>query len=180
MRGTLNSIVIRRPSNKDIIEIQALFRLVVTDTFQQEGIGELIDDIEEEIQTKITYLNQDIGTGGTARYFLIAEVDEKIIGTIEFGPASDLIKKWTNDAFQNLYEVGTVFVHPKYQSKGIGNQLLNEIYVALRNLGVKEFCLDSGYKRSQTIWRKKFGEPDFVITDLWGDGAHHMIWRVSL
>ncbi|WP_176482055.1 GNAT family N-acetyltransferase [Paucisalibacillus globulus] len=176
----MKSTVIRRPRKKDIIKIQELFRLVVTDTFQKEGIAELLDDIEEEIQTKITYLNQDIGTGGTDRYFLIAEVDEKIIGTIEFGPASDLIKKWTNDAFRSLYEVGTVFVHPSYQSKGIGNQLLNEIYVALQNRGAQEFCLDSGYKRSQTIWRKKFGEPDYVITDLWGDGAHHMIWRVTL
>lgn len=41
----------------------------------------------------------------------------------------------------------------------------------------KEFCLDSGYTNAQKVWKKKFGEPDYLLKDYWGEGFDHMIWR---
>ncbi|KAF0821044.1 MULTISPECIES: GNAT family N-acetyltransferase [unclassified Cytobacillus] len=171
---------IRRPKPADIDELNQFFRTVITDTFHKEGIGELHEDIEKEIEAKNSYLQHDLLSGGNDRFFLIALAEEKIIGTIEYGPASELIDKCTEGALSGLYEVGTVFVHPDYQNSGIANQLLNEMYLTLKNKGVEEFCLDSGYKHSQKIWEKKFEEPDYLFKDYWGDGAHHMIWRVRV
>jgi GNAT superfamily N-acetyltransferase len=173
-------VQIRRPKAADIEELDQFFGTVITDTFHKEDIGDLHEDVEKEIEAKNSYLQHDLLSGGKDRFFLIALAGEKIIGTIEYGPASELINKCTEGALCSLYEVGTVFVHPDYQNSGIGNQLLTEMYLTLKNKGVEEFCLDSGYKQSQKIWEKKFGEPDYLFKDYWGDGAHHMIWRVRV
>jgi GNAT superfamily N-acetyltransferase len=173
-------VLIRRPTAADMEALNNFFSAVITDTFYKEGIGDLQGDMEEEIEAKNSYLHRDLLSGGKDRYFLIALAGDKIIGTIEYGPASELINKTTEGALSSLYEVGTVFVHPDYQKSGIGNQLLNEMYLTLKNKGVEEFCLDSGYKQSQKIWKKKFGEPEYLLKDYWGKGAHHMIWRVRV
>jgi len=54
------------------------------------------------------------------------------------------------------------------------------LYLALEKKGIDRFCLDSGYSRSQAIWRRKFGEPDYVLTDYWGEGNDHLIWSRKL
>jgi GNAT superfamily N-acetyltransferase len=171
------NIKVRRPVYEDIAELTEFFKMVITDTFNKEGIGGLIDDREKEIEAKKEYLLQDFSSRGEDRYFLLAEADGKVIGTIEFGPPSELILEGTNEEYSNLLEVGTVFVHPDLQGMGIGSLLLKSLYPVFKEREIKEFCLDSGYKRAQEIWKRKFGMPAVVMEDYWGGGAHHMIWR---
>ena len=173
------NIDIRRPGFEDLIELNQFFRTVITDTFLKNGIGDLVEDIEE-IETKRKYLESDIESNGKNRFFLIALYRGKIIGSIEFGPSSDLIRRLTGNALKDLNEVGTVFVHPEFQGKGIGNLLLNKVYATLYERGIEEFCLDSGYKSAQLIWQKKYGEPAYLIENYWGEGSHHMIWRLKV
>ncbi|PLR95106.1 GNAT family N-acetyltransferase [Bacillus sp. T33-2] len=173
-------VEVRRPSIEDVEELHTFFRNVITDIFAKEGIGDKLDDIEEEIKEKHIYLERDFQSKGEDRYFLIALDSDKIIGSIEYGPASNLISHCTNNALAALVEVGTVFVHPDYQRQGVGNLLLNTIYRSLHKRGIGEFCLDSGYRSAQKIWKKKFGEPDYLLQDYWGLGYDHMIWRIRL
>ncbi|MDN3018271.1 GNAT family N-acetyltransferase [Paenibacillus sp. BSR1-1] len=174
------NVEIRRPKIEEINEINQFFRKVITDTFTKEGIGEKLDDIENEIEIKKKYLASDFESHGAERYFLIAIDSDRIIGTIECGLASDLIGNCTNNAYKGLLEVGTVFVHPDYQRMGIGNRLLKAMYFALQDAGKKEFCLDSGYKSAQTIWKKKFGYPDYLLKDYWDEDYDHMIWKIRV
>lgn len=174
------NIEIRRPTREDIRELNQFFRIVITDTFSKEGISEKLEDLEDEIEVKKKYLNSDFDSNGEKRYFLIAVYGDRIIGSIEYGPASELINNCTNHALKELMEVGTVFVHPDFQRKGVGNRLLNAMYCTLHNMGIEEFCLDSGYATSQKIWRKKFGEPHYLLKDYWGEGYDHMIWRIKV
>lgn len=176
----MKNIKIRRPRIDEIEELNKFFRVVITDTFHKEGIGDKIESIHEEIETKRKYLENDIVSNGENRYFLIALDHEKIIGSIEYGPASKLINICTNNASKDLIEIGTVFVHPDYQKKGIGNLLLNTMYTTLKKKGIEEFCLDSGYINAQKIWKKKFGEPDYLLKDYWEKGFDHMIWRIKI
>ncbi|MFJ7831819.1 GNAT family N-acetyltransferase [Peribacillus sp. NPDC097284] len=157
------NLEIRRPRTEDIKELNQFFRTVITDIFIKEGIGDKLEDIENEIEAKKTYLESDLESNSEKRFFLIALDGDKIIGTIEYGAASDLISKCTDNALKNLNEVGTVFVDPDYQRKGIGNLLLNKIYLTLHNKGIEEFCLDSGYISAQKIWKKKYGDPDYFL-----------------
>lgn len=170
---------IRRPITEDREQLIEFFKTVIIDTFSKEGIGQL-NDINEEIEVKKRYLTSDFESNGEKRYFLIAFFGDKIIGSIEFGPANEIIRNVSVHPFEALVEVGTVFVHPDYQRNGVGNLLLKAMYETLRNNGIEEFCLDSGYKSAQLIWKKKFGEPDILLKDYWGKNFDHMIWKVKI
>lgn len=117
----MRKVEIRRPRTGDIENLHQFFRIVITDTFEREGLAGLIDDIEAEIDSKKNYLQMDLDTKGEKRYFLIALAENKIIGTIEYGPASKLIQDCTNGMLGNLVEVGTVFVNTSYL-KSSGNR----------------------------------------------------------
>ncbi|CEG26137.1 GNAT family N-acetyltransferase [Bacillus sp. B-jedd] len=171
---------IRRPLVKDVEELNRFFRTVITDTFEKEGIGDKVDDLEEEIGMKMSYLQSDLENGGLNRYFLVAIAGGKIIGSIEFGPASALIAECTKGALSGLMEVGTVFVHPAWQRQGVGSLLLQKIGDVLVRNGLEDICLDSGYIRAQAIWKKKFGPPEYVLKDYWGEGFDHFIWKIKV
>ncbi|MBS8263834.1 N-acetyltransferase [Mesobacillus boroniphilus] len=171
---------VRRPKTEDSEQLKNFFRTVITDTFINEGIGDQINDMNEEIDVKKRYLESDFESNGEMRYFLIALYGEKIIGSIEYGQANEIIRNCTNNAYEGLVEIGTVFVHPDHQRKGVGNLLLKAMYATLRKKGIEEFCLDSGYKSAQSIWKKKFGEPDILLKDYWGKNFDHMIWKVKI
>ena len=174
------NIKIRRPKIEDIQELNQFFRIVIIDTFNKEGIGDKLEGINNQIEIKEKYLINDFESNGEKRYFLIALNKEKIIGSIEYGPASGLINNCTNNDLKGLTEIGTVFVHPDYQKMGIGNLLLKKMYITLQGKGIEEFCLDSGYISAQKIWKKKFGEPDYLLNDYWGKGYDHMIWKIKV
>lgn len=116
-------------------------------------------------------------SGGIERYFLIAIHGQRIVGTIEYGPPSKLINNNTDNALKDFFEVGTVFVHPAYQKKGIGNLMLKEMFLLLHSKGIAEVCLDSGYRQSQSIWKRKFGTPLYCLVHYWVEGNPHMIWK---
>ncbi|WP_316571689.1 GNAT family N-acetyltransferase [Neobacillus sp. YIM B06451] len=173
-------IKIRRPTGGDATELHRFFRTVISDTYRKEGIGDQVDDLEDEIKTKEAYLAKDLESNGRDRYFLVADTGERIVGSIEIGPASSLIRECTDGELSGLLEVGTVFVHPEFQQKGIGNLLLASIFGVLKDRGINECCLDSGYRSAQQIWKKKFGVPDYVLKDYWGIGFDHMIWKIEV
>ena len=174
------NIEISRPKYEDIQVINEFFELVIRDTFERNDIEDLVDTIAEEIEDKRRCLNQDIESDGKNRYFLIAKEDDKIVGSIEYGPSNELISSCTNGEVKELIEIGTVFVHPEYQKKGIGSRMLNLIFMELEKNGIKEFCLDSGYKSAQKTWINKFGIPEYHLKDYWGEDADHMVWRISV
>jgi len=171
-------VEIRRPRISDNEELNQFFSIVIKDTYAKEGLSDRIGDIEDEIENKKHYLKCDFDSNGEDRYFLLAlDINcNKIIGTIEYGPVSVLINDCSNGALKELVEVGTVFVLPDYQRRGVGTLLLNAMFLTFVNRGIEQFCLDSGYTRAQKIWKKKFGDPDYLLKDYWGEGADHMIW----
>ena len=173
-------IRIRRPTEDDKDRLVKFFKIVVVDTFIKEGIEEMVEDLEEEIESKKQYLENDLKSNGELRCYLIAEYEGCIVGTIEYGPASDLINSCTHGKYKNLYEIGTVFVRPDYQGQGIGNLLLNAMIQELQCKGIKEFCMDSGYSNAQKIWRKRFGEPEYFLENYWAEGQHHLIWKIKI
>lgn len=177
----MSTIQIRRPKLDDRNELLELFRIVITDTFMKDDIQNILTDItasiEAEIKAKKEYIDRDFESNGQERYFLLALNDEKIVGTIEYGPTSEQICKWTNNDLKGILKVGTIFVHPESQRKGIGNLLIQNIYITLQKQGIEEFCMDSGFKRAQEVWLRKYGEPAYLLEDCWGKGYSHMIWH---
>lgn len=168
---------ISRAKQEDKELINEFFKLVLIDTFQKNEIAELVDTLDDEIKDKRHCLDQDFESAGRDRCFLIAKDNDRIVGSVEYGLSNDLILSCTNGEYKGLREIGTVFVHPDYQRKGIGARLLNSILMEMKKNGIEEFCLDSGYKIAQRIWLKKLGTPQFHLKDFWGKNSDHMIWR---
>ena len=176
----MKSIEIGRPKAQDIELINEFFEIVIRDTFEKNEITDLVDIIVEEIEDKRRCLNQDIESDGKNRYFLIAKEKDKIVGSIEYGASNELIISCTNGKLKGLMEIGTVFVHPDYQNKGIGSRMLNLIFIELEKNGIRQFCLDSGYKSAQKTWISKFGNPEYHLKNYWGEDSDHMIWTISV
>ncbi|WP_425590039.1 N-acetyltransferase family protein [Fictibacillus sp. S7] len=179
---SVNGMIIRRPEKADQEELNQLFITVIKHTFKKEGISHLTEEMEEEMIQKKDFLQRDFTRNGEEYYFLIAvDVREKkMIGTISYGPANALIINCTNRALKDWLEIGTVYVHPDYQKQGVGTALLNHLFADMKGKGINQFCLDSGYKQAQMVWRKKLGEPKYVMKDYWGEGSHHMIWAENI
>jgi GNAT superfamily N-acetyltransferase len=171
------NIEISRAKIEDREILNEFFRLVLIDTFHKNEISDLVDTLQNEIEDKRRCLDQDLESAGKERCFLIAKDKNLIVGTAEYGPSNDLILSCTNGELKDIKEIGTVFVHPEYQRKGIGSKILISLLMDMRNEGIEEFCLDSGYKIAQRIWIKKFGEPQYLLKNFWGKNADHMIWR---
>lgn len=71
----MNDIEIRRPRIDDVEELNQFFRIVVEDTFAKEGIADLLDDKESEIESKRQYLKADLDSKGNSRHFLSLQIN---------------------------------------------------------------------------------------------------------
>ena len=176
----MTDLEITRPQIEDTEAINEFFKIVLLDTFEKNNISDLTDLIAEEIECKRHYLEQDLQSGGKDRFFLIVKAEGKVIGSIEYGSPNEVIMDCTKGEYKDIKEIGTVFVHPEYQNKGIGSMMLRLMFDELKSKGMNEFCLDSGYKTAQKTWNKKLGTPAYILKDFWGEGADHMIWRVNI
>lgn len=87
----MSNIEIRRPVSDDVEELKQFFSLVLIDTYAKEGLVDRVQEMEKEIRDKENLLQEDLVSDGEKRYFLIALVNGKIIGTIEYGATSQLV-----------------------------------------------------------------------------------------
>ena len=175
----MDHIKIRRPRIEEIDSIEKFFAIVLKDTFEKNGIGDL-KALEEEIQNKKRCIRQDFESDGKDRHFLLAEYNNSLIGSAEYGISNELLNQCTRHKFRDVLEIGTVFVHPGYQRRGISSLLLSGTFQNLYDREVKEICFDSGYRIAQKIWCKRFGDPEYCFRDYWGKGSHYMIWKVKV
>lgn len=109
--------------------------------------------------------------------------DIKSVYTVfELSIADDFHKEGIEDCEDNsVGELGSLYILPDYQDKGVGTALINSMIKYIHGLGIKEFCLDSGYSGAQKRWTRKFGKPYKIAKDYWGEEADNMVWlcRVS-
>ncbi|KOY80973.1 GNAT family N-acetyltransferase [Lysinibacillus macroides] len=178
----MKNILVRRPKSTDVQALHQFFFLVIQDTFAKEGLTELVEDQHTEWAMKKHYLAMDLASQGQQRFFLVA-VEPKtgeIIGTIEYGEANALIQQTIQEDLTNCPEIGTVYVHPSYQQRGIGTVLFRHMLTTLETQQIPSFCLDSGYRQAQIVWQKKLGKPDVCLEHYWEPNTHHMIWKRSI
>jgi len=172
----MGSIVVRRPISNDRDELHRLFDVTIRRAFEREEAGDALDEIGEQICHKQALIDEDYDTSGADRYFLVATLGSKIVGTVCHGPCSDIIKACADRDVNGLHEIGSMYILPEYQGKGIGKILLNAMYLVLLSKNIEEFCLDSGYDTAKRIWRKLLGAPSLVMKDYWAQGVDHHIW----
>lgn len=172
----ISDINIIKPSEEDLKFANEVFEKSIRDSFFKEGLQSLNDFMLEEIEFKKNLLKLSITDKNSETCFLIAQSGNLLVGTISYGPCGKEIKDCTRGGLDYLGELGSLYILPEYQERGIGSLLIKALAQHLKDLDIEEFCLDSGYKRAQKKWQNKFGNPYKIIKDYWGDGSDHMIW----
>lgn len=164
---------IKKPIRVNLPKLEEFFRMVISETAKKEEIS-ISNFVDEEVEEKIKYC-KNYFEGKDSISMLIALDGEKIIGTICSSYCNSDIKNVIKGLKKNSMKIGTVYVHPLYQKKGIGKILLNEMYKVLRSKNIEEFYLDSGYKSAQIYWTKYLGEPFFKAKNYWGPKIDNFI-----
>lgn len=97
----MHLIEIRRPLETDRKELQHFFDIMLKSTFDKNGIANLVEDRQTELQEKQDQLNEDFASGGKKRYFLLAtdKATGDLLGCIAYGPVSALIVRETKGEF---------------------------------------------------------------------------------
>ena len=172
----MEEIIIVRPEEEDLISGYQVFEKSITDAFIREGLQDLNELMLEEIELKKNLLKHSVTDSDADTRFFIARKMNLVIGTISYGPCGKEIRDCTGNSLDHLGELGSLYVLPEYQGKGVGRLLILALARSLKQSGIKEFCLDSGYKSAQKKWINKFGKPYRTVIDYWGQGSDHMIW----
>lgn len=153
-----------------------VFEESITDAFEKEGLGSFKESIASEIAHKKNLLDASLGSSGSDPFFLIAKAEGTVIGTISYGKSGPFITGYTEAEIHTIGELGSLYILPEYQDCGVGSALIHAMAEHLYKCGFEHFCLDSGYKRAQKRWLRKFGDPFKVVKDFWGPGSNHYIW----
>lgn len=176
----MKDLLIVKPTKKDIESAYHVFEVTIADAFEKEGLGYLKEDILREIECKKNLITYSLENPDSNIYFLVAKIYDNVIGTISFGPCGNDIKKCTNNQLDTIGELGSLYVLPHFQGKGVGSVLIHSMVKYLHVLGIEQFCLDSGYKHAQKKWLRKFGEPYKIVKDYWGKDFDHMVWLCNV
>ncbi len=171
-------ISVNRPGVSDIPEIHDLFDISVKDIFAREGIDKShTDDIIDEITGLRQTLQRDFDSEGHDEHFLVAEISDRIVGTVACGSPNRLITSHLKTDLTMALAIKCMYVHPKYQGQRVGKSLFTSILKIVKDRGFHAFCLDCGYTISQKFWIHLIGHPTVILTDYWDENAHHMIWH---
>ena len=109
---------IKKPIKNDLPKLEDFFRKVITDTAKKEGIT-IINFIEEEVEKKLKYCRNYFEEGNNIS-ILLAIDGEKIIGSISSSYCNLDIQNVIKDLKKDSIKIGTVYIHPSYQRKGLG------------------------------------------------------------
>ena len=172
----MKSLAIVKAQESDRLAIHDVFSTTITDAFTQEGLRHLKVDIEEEINTKCQLLNRSLLVSDKSVIFLIAKINDKVVGTISIGPLTNEIIKICGAQPKQFKELGSLYVLPEYQNQRIGSCLIEAMITEIRGLNIESFWLDCGLKTAQAKWLHKFGKPYMIAKDYWGKDSDHMIW----
>ena len=169
-------VIIRRPKIKEKQKIHALFDAVIRHTFELEDVGDEMELVKELIADQQALIDTDFDPNGEQVCFLVAQCGKKIVGTICHRPCSDIILDCANRDATGMQEIGSVYVLPEFQGKGIAKLLLNAMYIMMMGKGFDAFWLDSGYAIAKQVWQRILGNPTVIMKDYWAQGVDHHIW----
>ncbi len=157
-----------------------LFSSVIHDAFHKESNEPDPIEIQEEIDHQIEKLELDYKSNGKEEYFLIACLDEKIIGTLSFGKAGSVIQEQLKEEALLHTTLKSAYVLVPFQSQGIAKMLFLEIIKEIHKRNHSFFYFDCGYALAQEYYLKHFGKPNIKLLHYWGRNCHHSIWKCEV
>lgn len=171
----MKNIIIEAPKAGEENEIERFFKMAIHAAFEEQGVGHLTEVIAEDVESKMQMVRSFL-EGSQEYYFMLAKIEDSIVGTISFGRCDNIIRECCQGQLNDVGELGSLYVLPEHQDQGIGSKLINSLILYLKQNQIENFCLDSGFKKAQKRWTRKFGEPYKIMKDYWGPSSDHFIW----
>lgn len=173
-----DSITIQPVTPADQAAVNELFEVSIRDAFDKDGFIYTESELQQEILLKKQMVAQAIKLASSESniHVMVSKIEHNIVGTISYAPSNSIIIQYTEGALADIGEIGGLYILPDYQSQGIGSALIQAMITFLHSQHIERFCLDSGYRRAQQRWLRKFGEPYKIVENIWGPDSIFMIW----
>lgn len=171
----MEGVLIEPLSAADLPAAAAVAAVTIPAAFAAAGAGQWADMIREEVAYKQALMAAALQPGAGVQ-FLVAKIDGEVVGVISGSPCGPDIRRCTQEQLAAVPELGSLFIRPEWQGRGIGSCLISSMVILLAERGETHFCLDSGYRLAQQRWLRKFGKPYQIVANYWGEGFDHMIW----
>ena len=159
----------------DVPGMHEVFETAIPYAFAVDGLADFHAEIASEITDKTNKVARSLEPNSRTRFW-VAKSGDKVIGTISFGPCGTHVRKVTGGQLDHVGELGSIYVDPSAHGMGVGSALIDIVMEHLHSAGIEEFCLDSGYRKAQEQWRRKFGEPYAIAKNYWNSGSDHWVW----
>ncbi|WP_461368861.1 GNAT family N-acetyltransferase [Candidatus Darwinibacter acetoxidans] len=177
MKRGIQGLKIERAAPADLESAYKVFEESIAAAFAQEGISQ---DAPAEIEYKKQLIRSSVHEDASAFIFFVAKVGGKVVGTISYGPCGDDIRRCLGEELEDLGELGSIYVLPGFQGRGVASALIAAMLEYLQSRGVRRFYLDCGLKAAQEKWLREFGQPCKRVKDYWGEGSDHLIWLCAV
>ncbi|MEL7123358.1 MAG: GNAT family N-acetyltransferase [Bacteroidota bacterium] len=177
----MKNLKLSNPTKGDKDALMKHFVETITDTVKKEEIQNKDEVIKSGVEEQMANLERYFSSNsGIKENYLIAKLDSRIIGTIAYGRPSKLLLNTIKEELMGIPEIKSVYILPEFQRTGIGNFLFTEIKTMLKKSQISQYCLDCGYTKSQKYWKKRLGEPQYLLKDYWSKNNDHMIWKLPI
>ncbi|KAI8972510.1 acyl-CoA N-acyltransferase [Pilobolus umbonatus] len=148
--SSIKNIFIRKVDLSDLVHKEDAHK-VVNLAYRSEGGWTTEKSIVKGERCTLEDIEGFILNNGKPNTLLFAYDNDKVIGTVQIQP-------WptTTDA-----EIGLFSVHPQYQSRGIGGQLVRRAMDEMKSLGYKNAMMHVLDNRPEILqWYQKLGFKD--------------------
>lgn len=117
-----DKITIEPLTRSDADGVYQVFETTIPAAFDQEGIGSLLDDIQDEITQKKAMIHKALQAKDNIKasvFFLVAKMGDVIVGTISYAPCGKEIRECTEGRLNGIGELGSLYVLPEVQGQGL-------------------------------------------------------------
>ena len=169
-------VVIREVSETDLEDIRELNMQSWLEAYQEiipeEKIKEEVDYTKERLKRK---------KNDERLIFLVAEVDEKVVGTINFCWGEENTHEFINLG-ENEAQLRAVYLHPNYWKQGIGTKLFQN---GLKLLPDRIGTLKVESLKENVVGRSFYDSKGFTVInereiELFGDKYPNLIQKLEL
>ena len=143
----------RALEQSDVRSLQRLFMESLSDLIRRERFEDA-DLLDEEVARLNTTI-QDHFDDDTVELYVVEE-DGILVGAGALLPPNDIISG-NIQIERGAIELGSVYVSPRMQRRGVGQYLLEEMMREISARGKNVFYLDAGFPSAQAYWQKTIG-----------------------
>src|SRR5690554_3667001 len=166
LKCRIQGLKVERPVPDDLDSAYRVFEESIALAFEEEGISH---DAPAEIEYKQQLIRSSVLEDTYDFVFFVAKLGDAVIGTISYGFCGDDIRRCLGEELEDLGELGSIYVLPGFQGRGVASALIAAMLEYLQSRGVRRFYLDCGLKAAQVLAVELF-PPEEVRPGLRGIG----------